>query len=257
MKRKLVNIWAISRSFYELLVVFAPGRGGNLLRNRHYRKRLGSLGRDVIIDVGVQFVNPEHIHIGDNCWIDKYALLLAGPPHAGRRKIARLPNPAFCYAEGELFIGRNCHIASHTVVNAHGGVSIGENTTVAAGAKVVSLSHHHCNIEDEGDVFPYRFGSRAPEEEQALISSPIVIGDNAALATNSVMVPGSSIGEGAWVGALSLVRGVIPAGYLAWGVPASPIRRRAEQSLGASDERAGAEPRSEPPERTRDTAERR
>jgi acetyltransferase-like isoleucine patch superfamily enzyme len=225
-RRKIRNLRAVLWSFWELVVVFAPGHGGNLLRSRFYRRRLSGLGRDVVIDVGVQFVNPEHITIGDGCWIDKYALLMAGPPHEGERKLARRENPFFKYREGDLVIGRNCHIASHTVINAHGGVSIGDNTTIAAGAKVVSLSHHHRNLDDDSDRFPYRFGSRAPEEEQALISGPIVVGDNAGLATNSVMLPGSSIGNETWVGAASLVRDAIPPGCLAWGVPAKAMKLR-------------------------------
>jgi acetyltransferase-like isoleucine patch superfamily enzyme len=178
--------------------------------------------------IDVDSVNPEYITIGDGCWIDKYAVLMAGPPHEGERKIARRENTQFVHGEGELVIGRNCHIASHTVINAHGGVSIGENTTVAAGAKVISLSHHHRNLDDESDRFPYRFGSRAPHSEQALIASPVVIGDNAGLATNAIMMPGSAIGDESWVGAGSLVRGAIPAGYLAWGTPAKPMKRRGE-----------------------------
>ena len=173
-------------------------------------------------------MNPEYISIGDGCWIDKYAVLMAGPPHVGKRRVARRENPLFAHREGELVIDRNCHIASHTVINAHGGVSIGENTTVAAGAKVISLSHHHRNLDDDSDLFLYRFGSRAPEEEQALVSSPIVIGNNAGLASNAIMVPGSSIGDGSWVGAGSLVRDAIPPGYLAWGVPARPVKSRLE-----------------------------
>ena len=224
--QKLRNLVAILPALRDMVIVFLPGHAGNLLRARYYRKRLRGLGRGVTIDVGVQFVNPEFITIGDGCWIDKYALLMAGPPYEGKRRLTRKPNPAFDYAEGELVIGKRCHIASHTVVNGHGGVSIGDNTTVAAGAKIVSLSHHYRNLSDELDRFMYRFGSRAPEEEQALLSSPVVLGQNAGLATNSVMLPGSSVGDDSWVGACSLVSGGIPAGYIAWGVPAKAMKRR-------------------------------
>ena len=95
---------------------------------------------------------------------------------------------------------------------------------------MISLSHHHHNLDDPSDTFLYRFGTRAPEDEQALISAPVVIGDNAGLATNAVMVPGSSIGDGSWVGALSLVRDAIPRDQLAWGIPATPIRDRQKGS---------------------------
>ena len=57
-----------------------PGAVGDRLRRAYYRRRLLHLGKDVRIDVGVQIVHPEHVSIGDRVWIDKYAVLLAGPP---------------------------------------------------------------------------------------------------------------------------------------------------------------------------------
>ena len=219
----------IASSLYELVVTSMPGPAGDDLRRRMWGRRVRHLGRNVRIGVGAQLVNPQYITLRDNCWIDRYAILLAGPPREGRRLITRLDRPHFHHGEGELVIGANCHIASHAVVNAHGGVLVGANTTIAAGAKVVSVSHHHSNPGDPQDDFPYRFGSRAPDEEQSLIAGPIVIGDNAALATNSVMAPGSSIGHNSWVGACSFVSGAIPDDTLAWGTPARPVRSRRGQ----------------------------
>jgi acetyltransferase-like isoleucine patch superfamily enzyme len=214
----------------NLLVMFMPGPTGNRMRTRFYRSRLRSLGDNVIIDVGVHFINPSYISIGDNCWIDKYAVVMAGPPHKGQRKITRTLNPLFEHEEGAVVVGSNCHIGSHVVLNGHGGVAVGKNATIAAGAKIISLSHHHQNLSDPADMFPYRFGSMAPEHEQALISSPVVMRDNSALATNAIMLPGSTVGFESWVGANSLVTGTIPDGYLAWGVPARPVKRRGAAS---------------------------
>jgi acetyltransferase-like isoleucine patch superfamily enzyme len=226
LRHKAQVLASLVRGLRDLVVVYLPGPAGGSLRVRYYKKRFRFLGKNVLIDVGAHFVNPEYMSIGDNCWIDKYVVLMAGPPVEGKRKIARRANADFHHREGDLVVGRNCHIASHVVINAHGGVSIGENSTVAAGAKVVSLSHHYRNLADPSDQFRYRFGSRAPEAEQALISSPVVIGENAALATNAVMLPGSSIGRDSWVGAGSLVRDAIQAGCIAWGTPAKPVKTR-------------------------------
>ncbi|MDQ2913770.1 MAG: acyltransferase [Chloroflexota bacterium] len=209
-----------------MVVVYLPGRVGNQLRFRYYRTRLRFLGSDVRIDAGAQLVNPEYISIGDNCWIDRYVLLIAGPPHEGNRKLARTENPMFKYTEGELVIGKNCHIASHVVINGHGGVSIGDDSTVAAGAKIVSLSHHYRNVLDPEDRHLYSFGSRVPGHDQFLLSSAVALDQNTALATNSIMLPGSSIGRYSWVGAGSVVTGHIPPGCVAWGIPAKPMKDR-------------------------------
>lgn len=220
----------------DLLVVYLPGSTGDHLRARHYRRRLRHLGVNVRIDVGVIIENPEFVTIGDNCWIDRYVLILAGPPREGLRKLARRPNERFHHSEGELVVGKNCHIASHVVINAHGGVSIGDDSTVAAGAKIVSLSHHPRNLADPSDTLLYKFGSRVPEAQQSLISSPIVLAEGAGLATNSVMLPGTSIGADSWVGAGSVVTRDIPPGCIAWGAPAKPtIDRLAVPSGGTED----------------------
>ena len=78
--RRLKNLIAVLRSCWELIVVFAPGDGGNLLRYRYYRRRLRAMGQNVVIESGAQLVNPEYISIGDNCWIDKGCTLRCAVP---------------------------------------------------------------------------------------------------------------------------------------------------------------------------------
>ncbi len=218
--RILLGARSLLTGLRELVVVYLPGPLGAHLRQRHYRGRLRHLGRDVQIEVGVQLVNPEWISIGDDCWIDRYAVLLGGPPREGGRKLARRPNADFHHTEGELVIGKQVHIAPHAVVSGHGGVHIEGVTTVAAGAKVYSLTHHHRNLEDEADTTRYRFTSQAPDEQQALISAPVVIGEGAAVGLNAVVLPGVTIGRDAWVGAGAVVTDSVEPGRLAWGTPA-------------------------------------
>lgn len=210
----------------DLVVIFMPGSLGRTLRLRHYRSRLKSLGANVRIDAGVQIVNPACVSIGDNTWIDNYVILLAGPPHIGARKLSRKENANFEHAEGELVIGSHVHVASHVVIIAHGGVRIGDYSGVAAGAQIISLSHHYRNSDDPDDEFLYRFTPMAPEEEQALIAGPVVMEENSALATNAVMLPGSTIGRNTWVSIGSLVMGEIPADVIAGGSPAAVLKKR-------------------------------
>ena len=227
--RQLRELRTFMRDVHELLVTFLPGSTGARLRTRYYRDRLGFLGDNVRIDIGVQFTNPQLIRIADNCWIDKYVVIMAGRPSEGERLLIRTKNEAFLHSEGEVILASGCHIAPHAVLNGHGGIQIGRNVTVAAGAKIVSLSHHHLNPRDMMDTFPYRFSTMAPEAEQSLIAGPVVIQDNAGLATNAVMLPGTTIGYESWVGAGSLVSHAIPDGWIAWGLPARPMRRRLAQ----------------------------
>lgn len=82
-------------------------------------------------------------------------------------------------------------------------ISIGENTII--GYNTTVLTHEFL-------VREYRKGR-------------VDIGRGVLIGTNTLILPGVSIGDGATVGAYSLVNSDIPAGVLAAGVPARVIRR--------------------------------
>jgi acetyltransferase-like isoleucine patch superfamily enzyme len=204
-------------------VQYIPGAIGNRLRRVVWRFFLGGMGKRVLIDVGVQLVNPRSIFIGDDTWIDKFAVLIAGPPHEGKRVVCRKPNQDFSGKEGELHIGSRCHIAPHSLIQAHGGVWIGNELTIASGSRIYSMSHHYRPLDQPQTKF-YRFSTYAPEEDQVVIISPVVIKSGAAVGLNSVVMPGATVGENSWVGTNSLVQGVIPPNSIACGVPAKVVR---------------------------------
>lgn len=184
------------------------------------------VGRGVTFGVGVRVANPEHVRIGDNTWIDDYVVLLAGPPSGEGRRITRKPNPRFTGNEGELSIGSNCHIAQHVVLQGHGGLSVGDSSGVASGSRLYSLSHHYRDLGSaRGPDQVFKFSPCVSPEEQALISSPVVMEEATAVGLNSVVLPGSTIGKGAWIGVLSLVVGNIPPNSLAVGNPAKVVKK--------------------------------
>jgi acetyltransferase-like isoleucine patch superfamily enzyme len=67
-----------------MFISFLPGAIGFKLRYRFWKNRLKFLGKNVKIDVGVYFQNPQFISIDDNCWIDRNVIILAGPPGSKR-----------------------------------------------------------------------------------------------------------------------------------------------------------------------------
>jgi acetyltransferase-like isoleucine patch superfamily enzyme len=217
-------------------IQYVPGAVGNGMRSLVWRFFLGSMGKRVKIDVGVQFVNPGYIFIGDKTWIDKYAVLIAGPPYEGKRIFCRKPNQDFLAKEGTLHIGSRCHVAPHSLIQAHGGVWIGNELTIASGSRIYSMSHHYRPLDQPQRRF-YRFSTYAEEEDQALIVSPVVIKSGAAVGLNTVVLPGSTIGENSWVGANSLVQGVIPPNSVASGVPAKVVREIVLEPAGIGDTR--------------------
>ncbi len=199
-----------SYSIIEWFIRDLPGRSGRVLRRAYYHLRLGSMGPGVIIDCGVHIENPEWVHIGANSWIDHDVIILASPAERAGRAFSR-KFEAQGIAEGEIRIGENCHIAPFVVLQGHGGLLIGANTGVASGAKIYSLSHHYRSALDSSDLTAYKFSPMVAAQLQSMISAPVVIGAGAAIGLNVVVLPGTIVGEGAWVGSGSVISGSVDA----------------------------------------------
>lgn len=207
-------------------ILYMPGAVGNKLRYLYYKRKLRLLGRSSVINVGVQISGAQFISIGENTHIDKFCILVAGPVHKGRRILTYKQNINYKGEIGELRIGNRVHIAPYVLINAHGGVSIGNDLTIAAGAKIFSISHHYRNICNPDDKTFYKFGSNVPEEEQCIIVGPVVIENNTAVGINSVVMPGVTIGKNSWLGMMSYTMHDIPPNTIAIGTPAKVVRRR-------------------------------
>lgn len=186
---------------FEGFLRHISGPVGRKLRLWYYRNKLKSCGKNCVIDEGVYMTNPHLIALGDNVWIDKNAILIAGAFEKKNRNYTEKGAKKIKW--GELIISDGCHIAPSTIIQAHGGVSIGNNVTIAAGAKIYSLSHHYRNLNDQSDKKRYSFSSMAPIEDQFLILGNVLVGNNAAIGINSVILPGINIPDGMWVGVLS------------------------------------------------------
>lgn len=193
-------------SLIEGLIRNIPGSIGRKVRYWYYRYRLGYCGKNVYIDIGVIITDPKSVFLGSNVWLDNYVLILSGAP-GGNRKIFRKLNQAYNFLEGQLHVGDNVHIAPFVVIQSHGGIFIGPNSGIASGAKLYSFSNHYKDLNSPADKGPFHFTPLAPVQNQAYILSPIVlIGDNA-VGLNSVILPGSVLPSGTWVGTNTFLQG--------------------------------------------------
>lgn len=223
--RRIVTVqwWATIEWFVGSL----PGPLGGALRAAYWKHRLRTCGRNVRIGIGVRIYGPEWVSIGSNCWIDDYVIIIAGPLEGRGRFIHRKINVDFRWHEGEVIIGDQVHISPYVLLQGHGGLSIGNCLTVASGARIYSLSHHYRDLTGQGAPGTiWKFVGLAPATEQSLICAPVVIQDNAAVGLNCVILPGSTLGQNTWLGALSLLQGELPSNVIASGTPAKVIKHR-------------------------------
>lgn len=239
MKSLLAMIRSVYNSLLESMVINTPGPLGRVLRARFWRYRLKHMGRGVKIDIGVRIVNPEYVSIGDNTWIDNYVVILAGPPSLGDGPVYIKSNPDYMGASGEVVIGRNVHVANFVVIQGHGGLCIGDDTGIASGSLLYSMSHHHSNLVDRTDPRKYAFTPMVPRSDQSLVLGPIVIGRRSAIGLRSIVLPGVTVGDGSWVASGSVVSKPVPKNALAAGNPATLVKEDLNQGWSLSADTAG------------------
>jgi acetyltransferase-like isoleucine patch superfamily enzyme len=119
---------------------------------------------------------------------------------------------------GDVTVGRNTWIGPFTILDGSGQLSIGDNCSISAGVQI--YTHDTVAWALSGGVEPYSY-------------APTQVGNRCYIGPNSVIAKGVTIGDGAVIGANSLVLTNVPAGATAYGAPA----RIAATSKGSSDER--------------------
>jgi acetyltransferase-like isoleucine patch superfamily enzyme len=119
-------------------------------------------------------------------------------------------NP-FCWIIGQPKIGRNTWIGLFTLLDASGGLEIGEGCDVSSGVQIYTHS----------SVLRCVSGRNFPEIERqnTLIGSKVFIG------AGSIILMGTQIGDSCVIAAGSVVKGIIPSYSIVAGSPARIIGR--------------------------------
>ena len=117
--------------------------------------------------------------------------------------------PVIINGADHLRVGNAVSINAFVHIWAQGGVTIGDSTLIASHVAITSLTH----------------GTTAKTYSESLVSKPVVIGSNVWIGSHAVVLPGITIGNGAIVGAGSVVTRDVPDGDIVAGVPAVSIRK--------------------------------
>ena len=158
------------------------------------------LGNDVQIGAAT-FLDTPHIEIGDGTKINEQVFV-----------------GGLQFPDSKLIVGRNCQIMQMTFINPTRSIRVGDDTGI--GGDCLIFGHSSWLSKFEG--YPVEFDS-------------IEIGSNVSLAWRVFVLPGTKIGDGAVIGANSLVRGEIPPRCLAVGFPARVVSRPGEFPRVVSD----------------------
>ncbi|MBO1267705.1 acyltransferase [Arthrobacter cavernae] len=112
----------------------------------------------------------------------------------------------------QLKIGEACVVSFRCLLDARGGLTIGNNVVIASDTQFIT-AHHEPNSDDF-----------------AAVTTPTVIEDSVWIASRSTILGGITVGKGAVVGACSLVRKSVEAMDIVAGVPAE-VRGQRTSSL--------------------------
>lgn len=174
--------------------------------NEHDLKEFGiaDVGKNVRVGRSVTMVGLGNVSIGNNVRIDDFSIIVA--------------------SRGFLDIHDNVHIGGNSQLTCAGGLTIKNWSGCSSG----------CRIFTESDDYTGRWlnaGLTVPAplnaSKYALASTgPIVFEKYVVLGTNSVVLPNCVLGEGAAVGALSLVTKSLEPWGVYFGSPAKRIKNR-------------------------------
>lgn len=156
-----------------------------------------SLGERVLISRDARIFSPETISIGNNVLID-----------------------AFTIMNGDIIIEDHVHISSHCEVYSS------ENSQVVFGSYCGISSHVSFYSQTDDYLGPYMNNPTVPPRFRNVSEQSVILGRHVLIATQSVVLPGVSIGEGCSFGACSLINHSTPPGGVYVGAPCRRIHER-------------------------------
>ena len=110
--------------------------------------------------------------------------------------------------------GKNITVGKHVFLNMgckfqdQGGIFIGDETLIGHNVVLATLNH-----------------AMEPEDRATMIPAPIHIGKRVWIGSNATVLPGVTIGDGAIVGAGTVVTKDVPGNTVVGGVPARVLRK--------------------------------
>ncbi len=185
---------------FRMFTIHMPGPLGYGLRRLLLRRVFSRIGKNCIFDVGLRIVGGHNISVGEYTWIDAYVSLGA--------------------LFGPISIGKRIHVApfSNLLAGAE-GIEIEDFVAIGPGSHI----YGHSEVAKDGKRMS---GPMIPWRYKAFQSGKVVLKKDCFLGAGSIVLPGMTIGEGAVVGAGSVVTRDVAPWSIVFGAPARLIGKR-------------------------------
>ena len=171
------------------------------------KHKLGHAGKNSFIAYGSAYVHPENISIGDRVVAGKNTLLQTWPDYNGEYMSHR----------PQLILGNKVSIMSNCQISCANKVIIGDGVLIGDNVFITDNFHGETNHRRTLEI--------PPIERKLFVKGAVVIGNNVWIGRNVCIMPGVNIGDGAVIGANSVVTYDIPEYTVVAGNPAKIIRQ--------------------------------
>ncbi len=113
----------------------------------------------------------------------------------------------------QVCISDHARITSHVILDGRGGLAIGRYTQIGFQSVILTYTHRYENPDK-------------PIIQQGMLGQSVTIGEDVWLGARALVLPGVTIGDGAIIGAGSVVTKDVPVRAIVAGNPARLIRYR-------------------------------
>lgn len=153
----------------------------------------------------VNLQTPEHLRVGRN---------------------THVRGELFVYPYGKgLLIGDNCYVGENSIIRAGDMIDIGYAVLIAHNVSIIDSDSHEIDATERDLSFQSLIKSGHPKTPDKVKTAPIIIKDHVWISYGACILKGVTIGEGAIVGAGSVVTKDVPAWTLVAGNPAKVIKQ--------------------------------
>ena len=164
---------------------------------------LAAVGRNVQISEMARFHGACFIEIGHDVRIDDFCVLSAGP--------------------GGIRIGDFVHVAVYCSLIGRQTIQLGDFANLSSRVSIYSSSDDFSGASLTSPM--------VPDEFKQVTYAPVRLGRHVVVGSGSVVLPGVTIGDGAAIGALSLVKAPCDDFGIYAGVPARRVGERRKDLL--------------------------
>ena len=152
------------------------------------------------------FLGNKYISMGKNCFFGRNCIVSAWDCHNEQR-----------FAP-EIRFGNDCNLGEYNHITAVNKIIIGNGLLTGRWVTITDNSHGSTDIDNL---------YIKPIERQIFSKGPVIIGDNVWIGDKATILPGVKIGDGAVIGANSVVTKDVPPYAVIVGNPARVIKKGA------------------------------